>query len=152
MLSFSASLPGALPTLKMPPGPPEPPPMLRFMPLNMNTHMKIRRIGKTSHSRMLHQLSCDSMTTFTCSSAGSCSLSSPNISSALKLPETRKMKCGDFAGMFCPNLSAYFSILSGFIVTRPSNSFLMKTTSFMSPASHCSFTSAHSSFCGFAPP
>ena len=48
MLFFSASLPVAFPTLKTPPGPP--PPMFLFIPLNMNTHMRISRRGKISHS------------------------------------------------------------------------------------------------------
>ncbi len=58
MLSFSASFPVDLPTLKIPPGPPgAPPPRLRFIPLNMKNHMKNSRAGKTSHWSIPHRLS-----------------------------------------------------------------------------------------------
>ena len=142
---FSASFPVDFPTLNMPPGPPGPP-MFLFTPLNMKTHMRIRRSGKSIQSIIPQKFSLFSITTLTFSSSGSWAFSSPNISSALKLPDTRKMKWGDFLGIFPPNRSEYFSILSGFMVIWPSNSFLMKVTSLMSPASHCFLTSSHSSF------
>ena len=57
ILSFSASFPVDFPTLNMPPGPPAPPPIFLFIPLNMKNHMNIRRRGNISHSNTPHRFS-----------------------------------------------------------------------------------------------